>query len=120
VSSILLIGTVAMLIGAFAAPEQAVAGDSPMAGITAPHYLYTSTEGTGGMRSHLQPVVVEAYVNGQGEVYDFRILAGPRDAQTQMAIENLLLFSVFRPATLYGQPVRGVALISFSSVAVHG
>lgn len=120
VSSILLIGTVAMLIGAFAAPEQAVAGDTPIGAATAPHFLYTSPEGRSILLSRGEPVVVAAYVNGRGEVYDFRILAGPADPQTQMAIENLLLFSVFRPATLYGQPVRGVALISFSGVAVHG
>jgi anti-sigma factor RsiW len=120
VSSILLIGTVAMLIGAFAAPEQAVAGDSPIGSATAPHFLYTSTAGTSVLLSQGEPVVVEAYVNGQGEVYDYHIVAGPKDPQTRAAIENLLLFSVFRPATLYGQPVRGVALISFSGVAVHG
>ena len=120
VSSILLVGTVAMLIGAFAAPAQAVAGDSPVGTATAPHFLYASTEGTSVLLSRGEPVVVEAYVNGHGEVYDYRIVAGPRDAQTRAAIENLLLFSVFRPATLYGQPVCGVALISFSGVAVHG
>lgn len=120
VSSILLIGAVAMLIGAFAAPEQAVAGDSPIGTATTPHLLYTSTEGTSVLLSRGEPVVVEAYVNGRGEVYDYRIVAGARDPQTRAAIENLLLFSVFRPATLYGQPVRGVALISFSGVSVHG
>lgn len=120
VSSILLIGTVAMLIGAFAAPEQAVAGDSPIGTATAPRYLYTSPAGTSELLSRGEPVVVEAYVNGRGEVYDYRIVAGPKDPQTRTAIENLLLFSVFSPATLYGEPVRGVALISFSGVAVHG
>lgn len=120
VSSILLIGTVAMLIGAFAAPPRAMAGDSPIGTATTPHLLYTSTEGTAVLLSRGEPVVVEAYVNGRGEVYDYRIVAGPTDAQTQAAVENLLLFSVFRPATLYGEPVRGVALISFSGLQVHG
>lgn len=120
VSSILLIGTVAMLIGAFAAPEQAVAGDSPIGTATAPHFLYTSPEGSSMLQSRGKPVVVEVYVNGKGEVYDYRIVAGPSDPQTRTAIENLLLFSVFRPATLYGEPVSGVTLISFSGVTVHG
>lgn len=120
VSSVLLIGTVALLIGAFVAPVQAVAGDAPAVDVTAPRLLYSSTEGTAMLMSHGQPVVVEAYVNGQGEVYDYRILVGPRDAQTRNEIENMLLFSVFSPATFYGQPVRGIALISFSGVAVHG
>ena len=29
------------------------------------------------------PVVVEAYVNGEGEVYDYRIVSGPTDAATR-------------------------------------
>lgn len=120
VSSILLIGTVAMLIGAFAAPPRAMAGDSPIGTATAPHFLYRSNVETGALLSRGQPVVVEAYVNGRGEVYDYRIVAGPTDAKTETAVENLLLFSVFRPATLYGEPVRGVALISFAGVRVHG
>ena len=31
------------------------------------------------------PVVVEAYVNDEGEVYDYRIVSGPNDAATQRA-----------------------------------
>lgn len=120
VSSILLIGTVGMLIGAFAVPPRALAGDAPIDTVTAPHFLYTSTEGTSALLSRGEPVVVEAYVNKRGEVYDYRIVAGPTDAQTRAAVENLLLFSVFRPATLYGEPVRGVALISFCGVRVQG
>lgn len=120
VSSVLLIGTVAMLIGAFAAPPKAMAGDTPIGTTTAPRFLYASTEGTGVLLSRGQPVVVEAYVNGRGEVYDYRIVAGPNDAQTRDEVENMLMFSVFRPATLYGEPVRGVALISFSGLKVHG
>lgn len=119
-SSVLLIGTVAVLIGAFVAPAQAVAGDSAVGAMTAPRFLYASTAGTGMLQNVGDPVVVEAYVNGQGQVYDYRILNGATNAQTRAAIENLLLFSVFRPATLYGQPVRGIAVISFSGVSVHG
>ena len=36
------------------------------------------------------PVVVEAYVNGQGEVYDYRIVSGPTDAATRSQVENML------------------------------
>jgi len=66
------------------------------------------------------PVMVEAYVNSDGRVYDYRIVSGPNDAQTRTQVENLLLFSVFEPARFFGQPVRGLAVMSFSGVAVHG
>jgi hypothetical protein len=66
------------------------------------------------------PVVVEAYINGAGRVYDYRIVSGPTDEATRSQIENLLLFSVFEPARFFGQPVRGLAVLSFSGVSVRG
>ena len=70
------------------------------------------------------PVVVEAYVNGQGEVYDYRIVSGPVDDKTRSQVENLLLWSHFEPARFFGQPVRGsggaVVLGSFGSRIVSG
>jgi hypothetical protein len=66
------------------------------------------------------PVVVEAYVNGAGEMYDYRIVSGPDDAATRSRIENVLLTSHFEPARFFGQPVRGLAVLSFSGVSVRG
>ena len=65
-------------------------------------------------------MVVEAYINGEGEVYDYRIVSGPTDAATRSQVENLLLFSLFEPARFFGQPVRGLAVLSFSGVSVRG
>jgi hypothetical protein len=59
-------------------------------------------------------------VNDQGEVYDYRIVSGPNDDATRSEVENVLLFSVFEPARFFGQPVRGLAVISFSGVSVRG
>jgi hypothetical protein len=66
------------------------------------------------------PVVVEAYVNDAGQVYDYRILSGPVDSTTRSQVENMLLFSRFEPARLFGQPVRGLAVLSFAGVSVRG
>jgi len=55
-----------------------------------------------------------------GEVYDYRIVSGPTDATTRSQVENLLLFSRFAPARFFGQPVRGLAILSFSGVSVRG
>ena len=66
------------------------------------------------------PVVVEVYINDAGEVYDYRIVSGPTDAATRSQVENLLLFSRFEPARFFGQPVRGLAVLSFSGVSVRG
>ena len=66
------------------------------------------------------PVVVEAYINGRGEVYDYRIVSGPVDDTTRSQVVNLLLWSHFAPARFFGQPVRGLAVLSFSGVSVRG
>lgn len=120
-SAVLLIGTVAVLIGIMAQPQTASAGDEPLGMATAPHLLY-SLAGTGNndMARLPGPVVVEAYVNDTGQVYDFRIVSGPNDPTTRAQIENLLLESVFAPARFWGQPVRGLAVLSFSGVSVRG
>ncbi|HUN82987.1 MAG TPA: zf-HC2 domain-containing protein [Terracidiphilus sp.] len=122
-SAVLLLGTVTVLVGMFAQPEVAQAkGDEPLGNATAPRLLYLSS-GSGSsdeMNALSAPVVVEAYVNGQGEVYDFRILSGPTDAATREQVQNLLVLSRFEPARFFGQPVRGLAVLSFSGVSVRG
>jgi hypothetical protein len=121
-SAVLLLGTVGLLVGMFAHPEHASAQDEPLGSATGPKFLYNS-----GAAPELDqvgtadgPVVVEAYVNGSGRVYDYRIVSGPTDQQTRAEVENMLLFSVFEPARFFGQPVRGLAVLSFSGVSVHG
>ena len=122
-SAVLLLGTVGLVVGMFAHPEHAAAQDEPLGSATAPKYLYhwsatpVDVDQIGTVNG---PVVVEAYVNGSGRVYDYRIVSGPTDQQTRAEVENLLLFSVFEPARFFGQPVRGLAVLSFSGVSVHG
>jgi hypothetical protein len=120
-SAVLLLGTVVVLVGLVAHPQSAHAGDEPLGNATAPRLLY-SLNGTGDndIASLPGPVVVEAYVNGSGRVYDFRIVSGPSDPITRAQVENLLLESVFEPARFFGQPVRGLAVVSFSGISVRG
>jgi anti-sigma factor RsiW len=120
-SAILLIGTVALMVGAVAAPEPASAGDEPLGNASSPHFLYSSLAATpSAIGDRDNPVVVEAYVNGNGRVYDYTIVSGPNDAHTRSQVENQLLFSVFEPARFFGQPVRGLVILSFSGVSVQG
>jgi len=72
------------------------------------------------MDSFAGPVVIEAYVSGSGQVYDYRIVSGPTDDATRREVENLLLWSRFEPARRFGQPVPGMAVLSFSGVSVRG
>jgi anti-sigma factor RsiW len=121
-SAVLLMGTVIVLATMFTRPEMAQASkDEPLGNATAPRLLYLSSGvGNNGIGAVSGPVVVEAYINGAGRVYDYRIVSGPTDEATRSQIENLLLFSVFEPARFFGQPVRGLAVLSFSGVSVRG
>jgi hypothetical protein len=123
-SAVLLLGTIVFLVTMFAQPGVAAAApDEPLGDATAPHLLYFSNAQGGNQGDAINingPVVVEAYINPSGEVYDYRIISGPTDATTRSQVENLLLFSRFAPARFYGQPVRGLAVLSFSGVSVRG
>jgi anti-sigma factor RsiW len=121
-SAVLLLGTIVFLVSMLAKPGTAAAtSDEPLGNATAPHLLYFSNaEGNNETGAINGPVVVEAYVNDAGEVYDYRIVSGPTDATTRSQVENLLLFSRFAPARFFGQPVRGLAVLSFSGVSVRG
>jgi hypothetical protein len=106
----------------FTQPESAQATtDEPLGNPTAPRLLSLSSgAGNSTMGALAGPVVVEAYVNDEGEVYDYRIVSGPNDEATRSEVENILLTSVFEPARFFGQPVRGLAVLAFSGVSVRG
>lgn len=119
-SAIFLVGTTAMLIGTFAAPEAVEARDQPLEIETAPHLLYSSFPAEETLGNRDNPLVLQVFVDGQGRVYDYKVLSGQVDQQTRMSIDNLLVFSVFAPARSFDQPVRGTALMSFTGVSVKG
>jgi hypothetical protein len=121
-SAVLLLGTVTFLVGMFTQPERAQATkDVPLGNATAPRLLYfLGGPGSDEFDASASPVVVEAYVNSEGTVYDYRIVSGKDDAITRAQVENMLVLSRFEPARFFGQPVRGLAVLSFSGVSVHG
>ena len=122
-SATLLLATVIVLVTMFAQPETAQAyQDEPLGNATAPRLLYrlSSTVGENDIGAVSEPVVVEAYINGSGQVYDYRIISGPTDKTTRSQVESMLLVSVYEPARFFGQPVRGLAVLQFSGVSVRG
>ena len=66
-----------------------------------------------------EPIVVEALVNPQGRVYDYAIVNGPRDQKVQLQVADNLLSSVFKPASLFGVPVRGHVVLTYAGISVH-
>jgi hypothetical protein len=121
-SAVLLLGSIIVLITMFAQPEMAQASkDEPLGNPTAPRLVSLSSDAADSQISAISaPVVVEVSINGEGYMYDYRIVSGPNDTTTRSQIENMLLMSRFEPARFFGQPVRGLAVLSFSGVSVRG
>ena len=70
-------------------------------------------------------VVVDVMVGEDGRMVDYTIVSGPassHDAEWQKRLENALLFTVFTPATAFGQPTNSKKrlYLDSSSVEVHG
>lgn len=120
-SAVLLLGTVTLLVTVFTQPQSVQASnDEPLVVTTAPRLMYLSSGVGDNISTSANPVVVEVYINDEGQVYDYRIISGPSDPATRAEVENLLLLSRFQPARFFGQPVRGLAVLSFSGVSVRG
>jgi hypothetical protein len=118
--AVVLIGGIGLLLGMVAVPEPVMANDEPLGAMTAPHYLY-STVSPGAIVSNRDSViVVEAYVNSQGRVYDYNIVSGPDDPAVRSQVVDQLLMSVYEPASVFGAPVRGRVVLTFSGISVRG
>lgn len=120
-SAVLLLGTVTVLVTMFTQPQPVQASaDEPLGIASAPRLMYLSSGVGDNVDLSTTPVIVEVYINDEGQVYDYRIVSGPSDSATRAAVENLLLLSRFQPARFFGQPVRGLAVLSFSGISVRG
>ncbi len=118
--SVALIGGMMLLLGMVAAPQPVMANDEPLGAMTVPHYLYSATSPNAIVTDHDTAIIVEAYVNDQGRVYDYNIVSGPEDKAVQNQIVDQLLLSVFEPARVFGLPVRGTVVLTFSGISVRG
>jgi len=119
VSAVLFFG---LLLGFFALPAQLQASNSDV-----PLMLYTGPQldqspfGTSLGSIGEDSVVIEAFVDANGRVQDYRILSQPDDAKAVLPqVKNLLIFTTFRPALSMGVPTAGRAVISFSKISVKG
>jgi hypothetical protein len=118
--AVIFIGGIGLLLGMVAVPEPVMANDEPLGAITAPHYLYSTISPSAIISDHDSVIIVEAYVNAQGRVYDYNIVSGPDDPAVHRQVVDQLLMSVFQPASVFGAPVRGRVVLTFSGISVHG
>ena len=118
--AVVLIGTIAYLLGVVAAPQPVLANDVPLEAITAPHYLYSAANPRPILTDRDTTIVVEAAVNDLGQVYDYRIVSEPESPEVQKQVAEQLMLSVFRPASVFGAPARGHIVLTFAGISVRG
>jgi len=66
-------------------------------------------------------LIIEAYVDANGRVQDYRIISDPDSSQKLLPeVKRMLIFTTFRPAMSMGRPTPGHAVLSFSKISVRG
>jgi hypothetical protein len=66
-------------------------------------------------------LVIEAYVDANGRVQDYRILSDTDKSQEVLPqVKRMLIFTTFRPALSMGRPTPSKAVLSFSKISVRG
>jgi hypothetical protein len=66
-------------------------------------------------------LVIEALVDANGRVQDYRILSDPQNSQKLLPeVKRMLIFTTFRPAMSMGRPTASRAVLSFAKINVRG
>lgn len=118
--ALLLFGGISMLVGVVSVPDAVLANDEPLGAVTMPHYLYSAARQQPVVTTGDGTIVVEADVNAEGKVYNWNILSGPTDDRTRAAVRDDLMLQVYEPSRMFGEPVRGRVLVTYSGVLVKG
>jgi hypothetical protein len=109
-----------ILMGFLAVPLPVKSADVPLTFSTTPQ-LEESAFGTTFDSLKDDSLVIEAYVDSNGRVQDYRVLSNPGNPKDLPAqVKNMLIFTTFRPATFMGRPTAGTAVVSFSKISVRG
>lgn len=106
-----------LIIGFFAVPS--LSNDVPTS-LYRPPELAMAPFGLSNSISS-DSLVLEAYIDANGRVQDYRVLSSPDDTNAvDQQLKNMLIFTIFRPATSFGRPTSGRVVLSFSHVNVKG
>jgi hypothetical protein len=66
-------------------------------------------------------LLVDVSVNAKGQFDGYQILSGPATQETRHELDQILMFSSFRPMLSFGRPTNGGhVILSFSAVRVRG
>jgi len=119
VCALLIFGLVTAIL-AMPGEVQANNQDVPTVLTTGPE-LQQSVFGTTLTGMNTESLVIEAYVDKNGRVQDYKILSDPGESQELLPqVKRMLIFTTFRPAMSMGRPISSRAVLSFSRISVRG
>jgi hypothetical protein len=117
--ALLIFGLVTAIL-AMPGEVQANSQDVPLVLNTGPE-LQESVFGTTLSSMNTDSLVIEAYVDKNGRVQDYKILSDPGESQELLPqVKRMLIFTTFRPAMSMGRPISSRAVLSFSRISVRG
>ncbi len=119
VSALILFG-IAMVY--FVAPSSLRAdNDVPLVMVNTGPELQPSAFGLSMDSIDADSLVIEAYVDANGRVQDYRILSDSDESNEVLPkVKQMLIFTTFRPALSMGRPTPSRAVLSFSKISVRG
>jgi len=119
VSALILFG-IAMVY--FVAPSSLRAdNDVPLVMVNTGPELQASAFGLSMDTIDDDSLVIEAYVDANGRIQDYRILSDSNESQEVLPkVKQMLIFTTFRPALSMGRPTPSRAVLSFSKISVRG
>jgi hypothetical protein len=119
VCAVLIFGVVTAIL-AMPGQLQANTEDVPLMLNTGPE-LEQSLFGTSLTSINADSLVIEADVDRNGRVQDYKILSDPGATQQLLPeVKRMLIFTTFRPAMSMGHPISSHAVLSFSKISVRG
>lgn len=119
VCAVLIFGLVTAIL-AMPGQLQANNQDVPLVLNTGPE-LQQSIFSTSLSSMDADSLVIEAYVDRNGRIQDYKILSDSSASQQLLPeVKRMLIFTTFRPAMSMGHPISSRAVLSFSKISVRG
>lgn len=117
-SAVIFLG---LMIGLYTAPGRVAGAQDVPTMLFTPPQLEASQFGANLSALSSEALVVETYVDAQGRVQGYRILSGPAGHESlRRQLDQMMIFTTFRPATTFGRPAPGRVVLSFSRIQVRG
>lgn len=118
--ALLIFGLVTAILATPGEVQANTRQDVPLVLNTGPE-LQQSVFGTTFSSMDTDSLVIEAYVDRNGRVQDYKILSDPGESEELLPqVKRMLIFTTFRPAMSMGRPISSRAVLSFSRISVRG